>query len=359
MTDTPKLGITEMEQSQSQKHVTFNEAMFRLDAISQASVADRDLATPPGSPSEGDAYIIAATATGDWLGSENSIAAYQGGAWVIYAPKVGWRAWVEDESILARWDGSAWLNLVGSAGNGSAAAPTYSFASDPDTGMYRNAANELGFATGGSERFKIGNSQIITSTGDVLFNNAGSNSQATLNKDAAGDNSILNFQTGFTHHASIGLQGNNDFTIKTGTGFDTTFVLNSSTATFNSPEVNIKDGNGGGMRLRVIEEHLTGMTGASVTTTAAFPNQSIILGVSLRVTTTITGASSFDCGDGATASRFGGSIGLSSGTTNQGTIGPSGNYGSATITLTANGSNFTAGAVRVCLIYLENIAPTS
>lgn len=35
------------------------------------------------------------------------------------------------------------------AADGTAAAPTYSFASDPDTGVYRSAANTIGFAAGG------------------------------------------------------------------------------------------------------------------------------------------------------------------------------------------------------------------
>jgi formate/nitrite transporter FocA (FNT family) len=47
------------------------------------------------------------------------------------------------------------------------------------------------------------------------------------------------------------------------------------------------------------------------------------------------------------------------GSTNQGTVGPAGNYSSTTITLTANGGNFTAGAVRLALMYLYLQPPTS
>lgn len=39
--------------------------------------------------------------------------------------------------------------LLTSIGNGLVGTPAYSFASDPDTGMYRNAANDLRFAAGG------------------------------------------------------------------------------------------------------------------------------------------------------------------------------------------------------------------
>jgi hypothetical protein len=43
--------------------------------------------------------------------------------------------------------------------NGSAAAPSVSFASDPDTGIFLNAANQLGFSTGAVQRM------VLTSTG--------------------------------------------------------------------------------------------------------------------------------------------------------------------------------------------------
>jgi len=42
--------------------------------------------------------------------------------------------------------------------SGSAASPSHSFDVDRDTGMYRAAANIIGFATNGTERFRIGDS---------------------------------------------------------------------------------------------------------------------------------------------------------------------------------------------------------
>lgn len=117
--------------------------------------------------------------------------------------------------------------------------------------------------------------------------------------------------------------------------------------------------NGSAIKMRVVEEELTGLSGATAVTSIAFPNQSIILGVATRVTTAITGATSFDCGDGTTVGRFGATLGVTLGSTNQGTIGPAGNYASTTVTLTANGSNFTGGAVRVSIMYIELQPATS
>ena len=67
------------------------------------SVKDRNLTTPPVSPANGDTYIPAATATGVWTGHENKIAVYEVSAWVIYTPRTGWVAYIEDEQVLSRF----------------------------------------------------------------------------------------------------------------------------------------------------------------------------------------------------------------------------------------------------------------
>lgn len=51
-------------------------------------------------------------------------------------------------------------NTSFAVGNGSAAAPTYSFSSDTNTGMYRAAADALGFSFGGSEVMVLGPASI-------------------------------------------------------------------------------------------------------------------------------------------------------------------------------------------------------
>ena len=224
---TTHLQLPELTSSQSQKHVTHNEALEHLDIVVQLAVLDKDLSTPPSSPSIGDRYIVGASATNDWISKEDEIAYYDGDGWVFKTPKNGWQARVVDENTPYEFNGTSWQLL-----------------------------------------------QIAQSP------------------------------------------------------------------------------NGAATEIRCIEEELTGLSGASVSTTIAFPNQCIVLGASVRVTTAITGATSFDIGDGSTVDRFGGSIGISSGSTNQGTVGPAGNYSSTTVTLTANGSDFTAGAVRVALHYM-------
>ncbi len=72
-----------------------------LDLLSRASILDRNLTAPPGSPAEGDCYIPVATATGDWAGHEDDIAVYLGATWVFYTPKQGWLFYIEDEAVIS------------------------------------------------------------------------------------------------------------------------------------------------------------------------------------------------------------------------------------------------------------------
>lgn len=108
MADTTKLILPLMAQAQAQKHVTFNESMLALDILVHLSVIDRDLTAPPGSPSDGDTYIVASGATGLWSGKDFNIAAWINGAWKFFPPKEGWSAWIEDENVQKVWNGSSW-----------------------------------------------------------------------------------------------------------------------------------------------------------------------------------------------------------------------------------------------------------
>ncbi len=97
---TTKLLIPEMTASQSQKHVTFNEALFTLDTLVQLAVLDKDLSAPPGGPALGDRYIVGGSATGSWLGKESQVATYDGDGWVFFPPNNGWFCWIEDEAKI-------------------------------------------------------------------------------------------------------------------------------------------------------------------------------------------------------------------------------------------------------------------
>lgn len=104
---SPNLALPYISPGQAQKHVTHNEAVRALDALTQIAVDDRDSVEPPATPDEGARYIVAAGAAGDWAGYDHAVAAWQDGAWAFYPPAEGWLAWIRDEDILVVWDGAA------------------------------------------------------------------------------------------------------------------------------------------------------------------------------------------------------------------------------------------------------------
>ena len=118
-----------------------------------------------------------------------------------------------------------------------------------------------------------------------------------------------------------------------------------------------REANGATTGMAVLEETLTGLSGASVDSTIAIPNRAIVLGVSARTITAVLGASSYDCGIAGEPSKFGGSLGVAVGSSNIGVIGPTAFYADIPIRLTANGGSFTGGAVRIAIHYLTCTAP--
>jgi hypothetical protein len=108
---------------------------------------------------------------------------------------------------------------------------------------------------------------------------------------------------------------------------------------------------------------ISGLSGATANVTNALPAGSVIIAVVARVTTTITGATTWDLGDGTDVDRFGAAIVLAAGTTvdtTDWTITTPPVYTAVTdLVLTANGSNFTAGAVRFGVYYIQPTVPGS
>ena len=247
MTDqTARFDLPYILEGQSQKHITHNDALRQLDGIVQASVVDRTTTAPPASPSAGDCYIPAASATGAWAGWDGDLAIWADGAWYRVIPAAGMRVWDRGASELIVRVGSSWVSL----------------------------AVAMGF----------------------------------LAQAAAVD-------------VAVGAAGGS-----TGVG--------------------------------VLEETLSGLSGATATSTIEIPDRTICIGVSTRTVTAVTGATSYDCGISGEASKFGGTLGAAAGSTNRGVIGPTAVYADTPIILTANGANFTGGAVRIAIHYLTVGVPS-
>jgi hypothetical protein len=111
---TPRLGAPELATSQANKEETVNEQIRYVESGAGHFIfKDRDLATSPGSPADGDCYLVAASPTGDWTGHAGDIAFYMNTEWKFIEVIEGFTAWVNDENVFVGYDGSAWVSLSG------------------------------------------------------------------------------------------------------------------------------------------------------------------------------------------------------------------------------------------------------
>ncbi len=206
--------------AQAQKHVTHNEALRLLDGLVQLSVLDRDLTAPLGSPADGDRYIVASGATGDWAGWDLNIALWTDGAWLRLPPRAGWRAWVEDEDVLLVFDGAGWVGTT------------------PDE-LQNMALLGLGTTADASNPFSAKlNAALWTAktvaeggTGDLFY---------TMNKEAAGDDLGLTLQTGFVTKALVGLFGSDRFRLAVsadGSAFFDGLIVDNATGIVDQPRL--------------------------------------------------------------------------------------------------------------------------
>lgn len=221
---TEKLGFQELSATQANKFLTVN-ANSRQTEVFLTGVLDRDAGAVPGSPVNGDAYIVDVT-TGAWTGfTLGDVAHYYGGTWYNYTPAEGARVWVADEDATVAWDGTAWVNeaaaSIGVAGMTNNSVPyvsggvlvedldftfdsptntlavpnidvstlmtagTYAAFGDEDTGFLFPAVNTLAIYTGGSERARVnsGGAFLIgttTGTDRLVVNPSGGSSAGNI-----------------------------------------------------------------------------------------------------------------------------------------------------------------------------------
>ncbi|WP_274423946.1 DUF2793 domain-containing protein [Chelativorans sp. YIM 93263] len=206
--------------AQAQKHVTHNEALRILDGLVQLSVLDRDLTAPPGSPMDGDRYIVGSGASGDWMGWDLNVALWTDGAWLRLPPRTGWRAWIEDENVLLVYDGSSWIGTTPTAlqnlellGIGTTADAANPFSAKLNAALW--TARTVG--EGG--------------TGHLFY---------TMNKESAGDDLGLTLQTAYVTKALLGLFGSDKFRLAVsadGSSFFDGFIVDNANGIVDQPRL--------------------------------------------------------------------------------------------------------------------------
>ncbi|MBA1141764.1 DUF2793 domain-containing protein [Mesorhizobium neociceri] len=125
MTVSNRLGITEIGASQVDRSVTINEAIAKLEAgaclFGAVSVLDN---APPGSPAEGDIYVVGTAGSGAFTGHNEAIAVYYNAAWLFLPPLAGMQAYAADEDAFYYYDvGGTWVLVSSSGGVGDVTGP--------------------------------------------------------------------------------------------------------------------------------------------------------------------------------------------------------------------------------------------
>ena len=202
----------------------------------------------------------------------------------------------------------------------------------PGCGIGTNANGEVVFYQNTAARTRVGYGVAIASNQSLGFTNA-----THVGSDATVDTIILR-------------DAANTLAQRNGTNAQTSRIYDTYASTSDYHR----------LAIATARATATAMSGASVTLTNIIPAGAVVVGVTCKVTTAITGATSFQLGTAADPDRFGATIAIALGTTSDNRNWTSGTiecFPSATsLVLTADGSNFTGGAVYVSVQYLSGQA---
>ncbi|HET9629768.1 MAG TPA: DUF2793 domain-containing protein [Novosphingobium sp.] len=94
-----------MHIGQAQKELTVNEALARTDALLHIAI-EGTATSPPATPTNGEAWMVGASATGIWAGHDGQIACRQAGNWLYIQPRDGLRVLDRSTGQDRRYAGS-------------------------------------------------------------------------------------------------------------------------------------------------------------------------------------------------------------------------------------------------------------
>lgn len=192
-----RLTLPYVAAGQLQKHVTVNEALARLDALTQTAVLSRTLAIEPTDADEGDLYILPTGAIGpawsDWTAGDLIMA--ESGGWVRVPMPVGALVLVRDSDELVARAATGWTPIIRRGQHQNL----------DRLGLNTEADATNPFAAKVNKALWTARPEADGGDGDLRI---------TLNKDTPTDVLSLLFQSGYGGRAELGLIGDDDLVLK-------------------------------------------------------------------------------------------------------------------------------------------------
>ena len=239
------------------------------------------ISIPAGSASAPSLTFSTDTDTGFYNRTAGEINATVNGSWI--------GAWKSNGLLI--YSGTGIFNRLGSA-----AAPSYTFSGDEDTGIYRSAANRINFSAGGSSRAYI-DANGITSSANVYsgdnnqFRNYGGVWKATTGLTGNG------FQFISADATALTISSTGD-TVASGTVKASSYFLGSST------EISLATTGAGSVFLRPNGQSTSGQMQLASTGNATFAGSVTATDGTFTGDLTVSGEVEFSALNSASASPF-------------------------------------------------------
>ena len=121
------------------------------------------IATPPGSPNEGDLYVVASSPTGAWTGEAGNFAYFINAAWIILTPYKGVTIYDFATSSPYVYNGSTFIGVIPNGGfNYYLSSPLPTIPTLPVTGLVLTLPSGTGVMNGTTVSFSAITSTTLT-----------------------------------------------------------------------------------------------------------------------------------------------------------------------------------------------------
>lgn len=186
---SPNLCFPLLAPAQALKHITVNEALCALDAVSQIVIARADLQIPPPSPEIHARYLVGDGASGTWSGHDGDIAQWTDTGWRFLEPREGWVLWDRsDAALLARME-AGWVRVGGAEG--------------PER------TQRLGINASADDT-----NRLAVAADATILSHDGADHRLSINRAGPDDTASLLFQTDYSADAEVGLTGADGLSVK-------------------------------------------------------------------------------------------------------------------------------------------------